>query len=215
MAMVKSLLIIGARGYGREVYHLATQCREYGKEWDIRGFLDDNSAALEGYSGYPPIIGPVETYQIQPGDLFVCALGDVNQKHKYVNIIEDKGGVFTSLIHPSSIISPNTVFGEGIIVSQFLNISCDCKLGNFVTLQPYAEVGHDVIIGDFAHLNVHSFLGGGVKLGNFVTVHTGAKVLPRLTIGDNSVIGAGSVVTKNVPGGCTVFGNPAKVIFAG
>ena len=61
---------------------------------------------------------------------------------------------------------------------------------------------------------MNSFVGGFVKIGNFVTVHTGAKVLPRLKVGDNSVIGAGSVVTKNVPEGCTVFGNPAKVIFA-
>jgi acetyltransferase-like isoleucine patch superfamily enzyme len=60
---------------------------------------------------------------------------------------------------------------------------------------------------------VHSFVGGYVKIGNFVTIHTGAKVLPRLNIRDHSVIGAGSVVTKNFPEGCTVFGNPAKVIF--
>jgi len=212
--MMKSLIIIGARGYGREMYNLATQCREYGIEWEIKGFLDDHSTALKGYTGYPPILGPVETYEVLPGDLFVCALGDVNYKHKYVSIIKDKGGVFTSLIHPSSIVFPNTEFGEGIIICQFVNISCDCRFGSFVTIQPFTEIGHDVIIGNYAHLNVNSFVGGFVKIGNFVTVHTGAKVLPRLKVGDNSVIGAGSVVTKNVPEGCTVFGNPAKVIFA-
>ena len=210
---MKSLIIIGARGYGREVYHLATQCKEYKTEWDIRGFLDDHSEALNGYSGYPPIIGPVETYDIQPGDLFVCALGDVIYKHKYVTSIKDRGGYFTSLVHPASIISPNTEYGEGIIICQFVNISCDCRFGNFVTFQPFTEIGHDVTIGDYGQLNVNSFVGGFVKIGNFVTIHTGAKVLPRLNIRDHSVIGAGSVVTKNFPEGCTVFGNPAKVIF--
>ena len=42
---MKSLIIIGARGYGREMYHLATQCREYGREWEIKGFIDDHSSA--------------------------------------------------------------------------------------------------------------------------------------------------------------------------
>jgi sugar O-acyltransferase (sialic acid O-acetyltransferase NeuD family) len=211
---MKSLIIIGARGYGREIYHLATQCKEYKTEWDIKGFLDDHSEALNGYSGYPSIIGPVETYEIQPGDLFVCALGNVHFKNKYVSIIKSKGGIFTSLIHPSSMISLNTQYGEGFIVCQYVNVSCDIVIGHFVTIQPFTEIGHDVIIGDHCHLNSHSFLGGYVRLGNYVTVHSGAKIIPRLKIGNNSVIGAGSVVTKNVPEGCTVFGNPATVIFA-
>ena len=72
---MKHLLIIGARGFGREVYDLAMNCIEAGADFDIKGFLDDKVDALNGLGGYPPIISSVEDYEIQPGDVFICGLG--------------------------------------------------------------------------------------------------------------------------------------------
>ncbi|QKS46575.1 hypothetical protein HUB94_15395 [Paenibacillus cellulosilyticus] len=45
-----------------------------------------------------------------------------------------------------------------------------------------------------------------------VWTHGGVNVLPGVTIGDNSVIGSGSVVTKNIPSGVVAAGNPCRVI---
>lgn len=53
---------------------------------------------------------------------------------------------------------------------------------------------------------------GKVKIGNYVYIGTNALIMPGVTIGDNSLIGAGSVVTKSVPPRMVVAGNPAKVI---
>ena len=210
---MKNLIIIGARGYGREVFHLACQCCDFNTVWKIKGFLDDNLNALDNFTGYPPILGPVETYNIEPDDVFVCALGDVKSKYHYISIIKKKGGFFVSLVHPTVIINPNTTIGEGLIACQFTNISCDIRIGDYVTIQGYSALGHDVQIGNYCHLNGYTFLGGFVEVGNFCTINTGAIVIPKLKIGDNAVIGAGSVVIKNVPNKCTVFGNPAKIIF--
>jgi sugar O-acyltransferase (sialic acid O-acetyltransferase NeuD family) len=210
---MKNLIIIGARGFGREAFNLATRCSEFNNEWVIKGFLDDNKEALDGFEGYPPIIGPVETYDVKPGDLFVCALGSVKHKYHYVKIIKDKGGIFTSLIHPSVLISRNTKFGEGFMAWPFTAISCDIEIGDFVTIQSFSDFGHDVKIGNYCHINAYSFLGGFVKVGNFTTIHTGARIIPNIKIGDNATVGAGSIVIKNVADNCTVFGNPAKVIF--
>ena len=97
---MKNLLIIGARGWGREVYDIATACITDGASFVVKGFLDDKADALNIYKNYPPIIGPVESYEIQRDDVFVCALGDVFYKEQYVKLILDKGGTFISLIHP-------------------------------------------------------------------------------------------------------------------
>ena len=51
-----------------------------------------------------------------------------------------------------------------------------------------------------------------VHIGDNVWICTGAIILPGVTIGENSVIGAGSVVTKDVPANCLAAGNPCKVI---
>lgn len=51
-----------------------------------------------------------------------------------------------------------------------------------------------------------------ITVGNNVWFGGGVKVLPGVTIGDNTVIGAGSVVTKDIPPNCLAFGNPCRVI---
>jgi sugar O-acyltransferase (sialic acid O-acetyltransferase NeuD family) len=207
---MKNLLIIGARGFGREIANIATQCQSFMLDWNIKGFLDDKVDALNNYNGYPPIIDSVEQYEVRPDDVFVCALGDVYQKHKYVEIIKNKGGRFISLIHNTSTFYQEFRHGEGLILFPYSVITCSVTIGEFITILPFTVLGHDVVVGDYCHLDSHTFLGGFVNIGSFVTIHTRATIVPRLQIGDHAVIGAGSVVIQNVQENYSVFGNPAR-----
>lgn len=207
---MKHLLIIGARGWGREVYNMLPECIGYQTEFDIKGFLDDNKDALEGMPGYPPIIGSVEHYEPQEDDVFICALGDAHWKRYYTDIILSKDGEFINLIHKSSIIGRNTKIGKGCIVVDNVGISCDITIGNYVTFQSYAIVGHDAQIGDYCHLGCRSFMGGYAILGNVTTIQTNSIILPHIKVGNNCTVGAGAVVIRKVKDGCTVYGNPAK-----
>lgn len=209
---MKKLIIIGARGFGREVFNLATQCEGYGRDFFIKGFLDDKKNALDGLCGYPAVFGDVESYALEPDDVFVCALGEPVHKKHYAEIILDKGGVFTSLIHPSAVITSNTRLGQGSIVLQGVYLSCDLGLKDFITFQPFCVIGHDARIGSFCHLNSYAFMGGYAQLDEGVTLHTGAKVLPHKKVGAWATVGAGSVVLRNVKPGITVFGLPAVEI---
>jgi sugar O-acyltransferase (sialic acid O-acetyltransferase NeuD family) len=209
---MKNLVIIGARGYGREVYNLATQCKGFNKEYVIKGFLDDNTEALNSFEGYPQIISPVEIYVPKENDIFVCALGSVKWKKHYVELILAKGGTFTNLIHPTSIINSNVKTGNGLIVFMYSNISNDCTIGDFVTIQGFVGIGHDTIIGNWSHLNAYSFMGGYAVLEEQVCLNTRATILPKIKVGKNAIIGAGSIVLRNVKPNTTVFGNPAKKI---
>jgi len=57
-------------------------------------------------------------------------------------------------------------------------------------------------------------LGRPVRIGRNVWIGASAIILPGVSIGDDAVVGAGSVVTRDVPAGATAFGNPARVRFA-
>jgi acetyltransferase-like isoleucine patch superfamily enzyme len=85
-------------------------------------------------------------------------------------------------------------------------------LGRFVTLNLAATVGHDVAVGDWSTLSGHVDITGKVSLGEGVFAGSHACVLPGLKVGDRAVVGAGTVVTRNVSAGSTMFGVPAKLI---
>jgi len=206
---MKNLLIIGARGYGRVIYNLALACKGYNTEYHIKGFLDDSTDAMDGFSNYPPVISSVEAYTVQPDDVFVCALGEVESKKKYSEMILNKGGEFISLIHPTANVSTNSAYGKGCLISFNAFISADAHIGDHVTIQPFTMVGHNSVVGNWCHLDTHMFLGGYVKLEEEVTVHTGAIVHPYKKVGKGATVGAGAVVLRNVKEYTTVFGNPA------
>jgi sugar O-acyltransferase (sialic acid O-acetyltransferase NeuD family) len=209
---MKHLIIIGARGFGRAVCDLACEMPEYQKEFDIKGYLDDKNDALVGYDNYPPIIGSVEAYAVQPDDVFVCALGDVRYKKHYSEIILDKGGHFMNVIHPSAHIGTNVKLGIGCIVAGNVWIDSDTQIGDFVTLQVGALIGHDCQIDNWSIIDSACFLGGFVHLEESVTVHPHSSIIPHLTIHKDAIVNIASTVIREVKENTTVMGNPAREI---
>lgn len=205
----KKLYIIGARGFGREVYETFLQCSNLRKEVECVGFLDDKSDALDGFENFPPIIGSVEDFKPTEGDVFICALGDPHYREKYSRMIEEKGGEFINIIHPSAAVSPRTEIGHGCIISALASISCNCRVGNHVVIQGQSIIGHDASVGDYSTVSSFAFMGGGSQVDKSVTLHPGSILLPHKRMGANSVAGAGAVVIRNVKPDTTVFGNPA------
>lgn len=211
---MKHLVIIGARGWGREIYFAARSTVAYNEgEFDIKGFLDDKADALDGLKGdFPPILGSVESYNIQDDDVFFCAMGDPHWRNHYAEIISEKGGHFISLISPTARINPTAIIGEGTIIGNYSLVSDNVVIGHHCILQCYDDLGHDVMVGDFATLESYVFMGGYAKLGNMSVMHTKASVIPHKSVGNNCVVGINSVVMKNVKDGLHVFGCPAVKI---
>lgn len=209
---MKHLLIIGARGFGREVFNLAIESVGFGIEFDIKGFLDDNGHLLDELSGYPPILDSVEHYCIEKDDIFVCALGDVFAREHYASIISSKGGEFINLIHRNARIGKNSVIGSGCIIFHSTSVSCDICIGDFCTLHPFTTVGHDSRIGNYTEFEPGVKIGGFASIGDFVTIHPNGVVIPHKRLSDKVIVGAGSVVIKNVKEGVTVIGNPATIL---
>ena len=85
-------------------------------------------------------------------------------------------------------------------------------LGHCVNINRNASVGHHCQLHDFAFINPGAQLGGLCSIGTASTVGIGATCLDRKKVGKGSFIGAGSVVTKDVPDGTTVVGIPARPI---
>lgn len=210
---MKTLLIIGAGGFGREVYSWACDMPEYNTEWQIGGFIDDDLDALKDYSYPVRVISSLTEYIIQPNDIFVCAIGKPQTKQTCIDLIKGKGANhFANIIHPTAVVAKNVKLGEGVILCPMTVTNADAVLGNFVTLNNHSNVGHNSVIGDWTQISGYCDITGGVTVGESVFLGSSAAILPGLKIGDNVIIGAGSIVVKSVEANSTVFGNPAKKI---
>ena len=69
---------------------------------------------------------------------------------------------------------------------------------------------HDVNMGDFVTVAPRAVLLGRVKVSNNVYIGANSTILPEIHVGENSIVGAGAVVTKNVPSNCIAKGVPAS-----
>jgi len=207
---MKRLIIIGAGGFGREVLGWARQCPECGRDWEPAGFLDDNPAALEGYSTDLPVLSGIREYAPQAEDRFVCAIGTPRIKKHAVEEIVARGGQFINLIHPSCLLGERVRLGQGIILCPRAVLTCDIEIGDHTALNLFTAVGHDARLGRYCQLQSYSEATGGVCLEDGVLMGTHATILPGVRVGEGATIGAGSVVVRSVKAGSSVWGAPAK-----
>lgn len=207
---MKNLVIIGAGGMGRSVFHIAQGCKGYGTEFVIKGYLDDNLSQLSNFKGYPPILGTIDSYEIEPDDVFTCSMGNVATKQRCCEKIIQRGGKFFTLIHEQARVCGNVTLGEGCIVAPFCLVDCDTEVGRMCLLQSFAVIGHDCTIGDYTCIDTHVTCVAGIRVGDCVTVHSSAVINGGVVVEDGATIAAGSFVIRKVKSGVTVYGNPAK-----
>ena len=206
---MKHLIIIGAGGMGRTMYDMARESIGYGTQYDIRGFIDDNTSALNNFANYPPLIAPIQGYQPDENEVFICSIGGSDRK-KCMEEIISKGGQFLTMIHSTARIGTNVHIRAGSIVGAYTTIGADAKVGKYNLIQSYTVIGHDSIIGNWNRIDTHVTLVGGTIVQDGADIHTSAMISHNVTIENNARVAACSFVIRRVKEGTIVMGNPAK-----
>jgi len=208
---MKNIAVFGAGGHAKVVIDVLKVMGG----WSVKGLLDE-SEELRGQSRWDyTVFGGCDqfsyTYQLGIKHIII-ALGENKNRQKIFNEALQFGFELAVAVHPSAQIGSQVALGPGTLIVAGVIVNVDSQIGSNVILNTGSTIDHDCMIGNHAHISPGVHLGGGVRVEDCVHVGIGAVVLPGLTIGKGSEIGGGAVVTKDVPGGVVMAGNPAKVI---
>jgi len=108
------------------------------------------------------------------------------------------------------IIGDNNVISEHVTIQTPFDEDAETKIGNDNIIMAHCHIGHDAVISDNTEICTTTIIAGYTTVEDGAKVKLGCVTRNRITIGKNAIVGMGSVVTKNVPAGKTVYGNPAK-----
>lgn len=119
---------------------------------------------------------------------------------------------YRNAIHPASVIASTASLQTGLHIEAHVTVAAFASLAFGVSLNRNCSIGHHTQIGRYVSIGPGVHIGGHSRLMDGVQVGIGASVFNDVTIGANSIIGGGSVVTTDIPDHVVAWGNPCKVI---
>lgn len=206
----------GSGGFARETMQIA---RYHEHRWAAEGLGSPvyvEPLASDGQVLFGRAVITEERFFAQPGKPAFCVpVADADLRRKITERAISRGARPMSIVHPSSVISPDAEIGEGSIFSAYTVVTSDCRIGAGFHANLYTYVAHDCIIGDYVTCAPRASINGGVVVEDNVYIGTGAIIRQGtpsrpITIGRGSIVGMGAVVTRDVAPGSTVVGNPAR-----
>lgn len=183
----------------------------------VRAVIDD-----EQNGGTHPLLGvPVissdDRLAHYPDLPVLVTPGSPALREKVISRLSQEGATLaTTSMHGQPLVDPSVHFGAGAIVGPYTRLGPNVRIGTGAQILS-TIIAHDVEIGDFSTVSVHSSVMGHVVIGKGVNVAPNAMIANGtrdrpLHIGDGAIIGVGAVIARDVPAGARMVGNPAMTV---
>jgi sugar O-acyltransferase (sialic acid O-acetyltransferase NeuD family) len=199
-----SAIVLGAGGHARVIGSILHRL-----DIPIKGYLD--AAYKPGDHEeikYARLIGHTDdlgNYSPDQHAVYI-AVGDNHKRAQLMDAALQQGYKMPALIHPGSQIEQDCKVGEGSVVCMGALLATEVAVGQGVIINTGCSVDHEAVVGDYTHIAPRAVIAGRVRVGKGVFIGIGACIAQGLNIGDGSIIGAGSIVLKDVPAKTKITG---------
>lgn len=210
---MKNIIIFGAGGLGGETHWLLSRINECKETWNTIGFCDDTKEVGEVVNGLAVVGGMQYLLQYNECIHVVVAIADAKARKKIVqHLKENKNIIFPNLIDPSVLYSPTLKFGEGNLFFANSILTVNIQMKDFNVISFGCTVGHDDNFSSFVTLYPSVNVSGNVSIGECCEIGTGSQIIQKLNIGSYVIVGAGSVVIKDIPNDVIAVGVPTRIV---
>lgn len=179
---------------------------------DVELVFVDDAPVDEVANGHP--IWTFDRFASEPASQRLVALAIANAR---VREMLDRrcttAGIDVIGVYASNIVIMDDVeIGPGALLSPFVTLTSNIRIGRCFHGNLYSYVEHDCVIGDYVTLAPGVRCNGNVTIGSHAYIGSGAVIRQGVSIGSGATVGMGAIVTKDVPPGVTVIGNPARLM---
>ena len=215
--MIKLYAIYGASGCGRSLMPVARQ--QLARESDASEivFIDDALESVAEVNAHRAMNYLAFLNETASEKYVQIAIANSHVREKIAQRLKMDGIQLWSIIADNVVLMDQLELDEGSALSPFVTIGSNVRIGKCFQANLYSYVEHDCVIGDFVtfapgvkcngniHIQDHAYIGAGAMIKQ-------GKPDDPLVIGVGAIVGMGAVVTKSVPAGATVVGNPARIV---
>ena len=204
---MKPLILVGGGGHCKSVIDVAESMGH-----SILGILDLPKNVGHFILGYP-VLGTDDDIPLFVNQAdFIVTVGFIKESSLRLKIhdkIRTSGGHLGTLIASTAYVSRHAQIGAGTVVMHHAFVNAGARIGSGCIINTFVNVEHDALIGDNCHISTGAMVNGDCKVGECSFLGSQSVMVNGTSIISGCIIGAGSVVRKDILEKGIYSGNPA------
>ena len=203
----RNLILIGGGGHCKSVIDVAESAG-----YNILGILDMPEDIGKSVLDYKVIGTDNDIPQFVDKAEFIITVGFIKSpaiRMRIFDKVREAGGKLATIIASTAHVSRYASLGEGTVVMHQTVVNAGAKIGENCIINTFCNIEHDAVIGDQCHISTGTMVNGDCKVGKMCFIGSQSVLANGISICDDVIVGAGSLVRKNILKPGIYSGNPA------